>query len=48
LASTSDIAYLLERGELQWEGVDRAVFTSSYPIPYKDGLYDPLATQTVD
>jgi hypothetical protein len=48
LARTSDIAYLLERGMLQWEGVERAVFKSSYPIPYRDGLYDTLVSAPVD
>ena len=48
LARTSDIAYLLERGELQWGSVERAVFRSSYPIPYKDGLYDTLVSAPVD
>ena len=48
LARTSDIAYLLERGELQWDGVERAVFKSSYPIPYKDGLYDTLVSAPVN
>ena len=48
LARTSDIAYLLERRTLQWEGVERAVFKSSYPIPYRDGLYDTLVSAPVD
>ena len=48
LARTSEVAYLLERGELQWEGVDRAVFRSSYPIPLQDGLYDTLVSAPVD
>jgi len=48
LARTSDIAYLLERGELQWYGVERAVFKSSYPIPFKDGLYDTLVSAPVN
>jgi hypothetical protein len=33
---------------LQWEGVERAVFKSSYPIPYRDGLYDTLVSAPVD
>jgi len=48
LARTSDIAYQLENGALQWEGVDRAVFRSSYPIPLQDGLYDTLVSAPVD
>ena len=48
LARTSDIAYLLELGTLQWEAVDRAIFKSSYPIPYQDGLYDTLVSAPVD
>ncbi len=48
LARTSEVAYLLERGELQWEGVDRAIFRSSYPIPLRDGLYDTLVSAAVD
>ena len=48
LARTSDVAYLLESGDLPLEGIDRAIFKSSLPIPFGDGLYDTLVNAEVD
>jgi hypothetical protein len=48
LARTSDVAYLLEGGDFPLAGVDRAIFKSSLPIPYSDGLYDTLVNAEVD
>lgn len=48
LARTSDIAYLLEGGDFPLAGVDRAIFKSSLPIPFGDGLYDTLVNAEVD
>lgn len=48
LARTADVAYLLESGELQWEGLERTIFKSSFPMPYRDGLYDALVSAPVD
>lgn len=48
LARTSDVAYLLEGADFPLDGVDRAIFKSSLPIPYRDGLYDALVNATVD
>lgn len=48
LARTSDVAYLLEGADFPLEGVDRAIFKSSLPIPYRDGLYDALVNAKVD
>lgn len=48
LARTSDVAYLLEGGDFPLAGVDRAIFKSSLPIPFGDGLYDTLVNAEVD
>jgi len=48
LARTSDVAYSLEGGEFPLDGVERAIFRSSLPIPYRDGLYDTLVNAPVD
>ena len=48
LARTSDVAYRLEGGEFPLAGVDRAIFKSSLPIPFGDGLYDTLVNAEVD
>ena len=48
LARTSDIAYLLEGSDFPLEGVDRAIFKSSLPIPVGNGLYDTLVNAEVD
>ncbi|MCH1579152.1 MAG: hypothetical protein L7S55_00480 [Luminiphilus sp.] len=48
LTRTAEIAYMLERGDLQLEGLDRAIFKSSYPIAYRDGLYDALVNAPAD
>ena len=48
LTRTAEIAYLLERGDLQLEGLDRTIFKSSYPIAYRDGLYDALVNAPAD
>lgn len=48
IARTSDVAYSLERGEFPLDGIERAIFRSSYPIPYRDGLYDTLVSAPVD
>lgn len=48
LARTSDVAYLLESGDLPLAGIDRAIFKSSLPIPFGDGLYDTLVNAEVD
>ena len=48
LARTSDVAYLLEGGDYPMTGVDRAIFKSSFPIPFGDGLYDTLVNAEVD
>jgi hypothetical protein len=48
LARTSDVAYLLESGDFPLAGVDRAIFKSSLPIPFGDGLYDTLVNAEVD
>ena len=48
LARTSEVAYLLEDGEFQLPGVNRAIFKSSLPIPIGDVLYDTLVNAEVD
>ncbi len=48
LARTSDVAYLLEGGDFPRAGVDRAIFKSSLPIPFGEGLYDTLFNAKVD
>ena len=48
LARTSDVAYSLEGVEFPLDGVERAIFRSSLPIPYQDGLYDTLVNSPVD
>lgn len=48
LARTGDVAYSLESGEFPLGGVERAIFRSSLPIPYRDGLYDTLVSAPVD
>jgi len=48
LTRTAEITYMLERGDLQLEGLDRAIFKSSYPIAYRDGLYDALVNAPAD
>ena len=48
MARTSDVAYLLEGADFPLEGVDRAIFKSSLPIPYREGLYDTLVNAKVD
>ena len=48
LARTSDVAYLLEGGDFPLAGVDRAIFKSSLPIPFGDGLYDTWVNAEVD
>lgn len=48
LTRTAEITYMLERGDLQLEGLDRAIFKSSYPIAYGDGLYDALVNAPAD
>jgi hypothetical protein len=48
LARTSDVAYLLEGADFPLEGVDRGIFKSSLPIPYREGLYDTLVNAKVD
>ena len=48
LARTSDVAYLLEGDDFPLAGVDRAIFKSSLPIPFGDGLYDTLVNAEVD
>ena len=39
---------MLERGDLQLEGLDLAIFKSSYPIAYRNGLYDALVNAPAD
>ena len=48
LTRTAEITYMLECGDLQLEGLDRAIFKSSYPIAYRDGLYDTLVNAPAD
>lgn len=42
LTRTAEIAYMLERGDLQFEGLDLTIFKSSFPIAYQNGLYDTV------
>ena len=48
LTRTAEIAYMLERGDLQLEGLDVAIFKSSFPIAYRDGLYDTVVNAPAD
>ena len=48
LTRTAEIAYMLERGDLQLEGLDLAIFKSSFPIAYRDGLYDTVVNAPAD
>jgi hypothetical protein len=48
LTRTAEIAYMLERGDLQLEGLDFAIFKSSFPIAYRDGLYDTVVNAPAD
>jgi len=48
LTRTAEIAYMLERGDLQLEGLDVAIFKSSLPIAYRDGLYDTVVNAPAD
>ena len=48
LTRTAEIAYMLERGDLQFEGLDLAIFKSSFPIAYRDGLYDTVVNAPAD
>ena len=48
LTRTAEIAYMLERGDLQLEGLDLAILKSSFPIAYRDGLYDTVVNAPVD
>jgi hypothetical protein len=48
LTRTAEIAYMLERGGLQLEGLDLAIFKSSFPIAYRDGLYDTVVNAPAD
>ena len=42
------LAYMLERGDLQLEGQGRTLFKSSFPIAYRDGLYDTVVNAPAD
>ena len=48
LTRTAEIAYMLERGDLQFEGLDLAIFKSSFPIAYQNGLYDSVVNAPAD
>ena len=48
LTRTAEIAYMLERGDLQLEGQGRTLFKSSFPIAYRDGLYDTVVNAPAD
>ena len=48
LTRTAEIAYMLERGDLQLEGLDVAIFKASFPIAYGDGLYDTVVNAPAD